>query len=154
MSVHKNKGFDALAPFFAMIEQALNGLVDGDQFFDLFKDDVVFEYPYAFPGFVSRIEGRARLKSHFSGYGDILTLHRMSDLIVHRTLGDPAVVILEYSSHGRGVQTGKSYDNRYVSVITIRDRKITHWRDYWNPQIVLDAIGGLEPLLKSMNAAA
>jgi ketosteroid isomerase-like protein len=154
MSVNKHKGFDALTPFFAMIEQALAGLADGDQFFDLFTDDVIFEYPYAFLGFSSRIEGRAQLISHFSGYGDILTLDRMGDLIVHRTLDDPPVIILEYSSHGRGVQTGKPYDNRYVSVITIRDRKIVHWRDYWNPQTVLDAIGGLEPLLKSMNAHA
>ena len=154
MSVNENKGFDALAPFFAMIKQALNGLADGDQFFDLFTDDIVFEYPYAFPGFLSRIEGRAQLMSHFGGYGDILTLDGMADLIVHRTLDDPVVVILEYSSHGRGVQTGKPYDNRYVSLITILDRKITHWRDYWNPQTVLDAVGGLEPLLKSMNAHA
>jgi hypothetical protein len=27
----------------------------------------------------------------------------------------------EYSSHGRGVQTGKPYNNRYVSVIRIHD---------------------------------
>jgi hypothetical protein len=51
MSVNKHKGFDALTPFFAMIEQALAGLADGDQFFDLFTDDVIFEYPYAFLGF-------------------------------------------------------------------------------------------------------
>jgi hypothetical protein len=52
---------------------------------------------------------------------------------------------------GHGVQTRKPYDNRYVSVITIHDRKVTHWRDYWNPQVVLNAVGGLEPLIKSMN---
>ena len=85
MSVNKHKGFDALTPFFAMIEQALAGLADGDQFFDLFTDDVIFEYPYAFLGFSSRIEGRAQLISHFGGYGDILTLDRMGDLIVHRS---------------------------------------------------------------------
>jgi ketosteroid isomerase-like protein len=61
------------------------------------------------------------------------------------------VIILEYSSHGRGVQTGKPCDNRYVSVITIHDRKVTHWRDYWNPVAVLDSVGGIEPLIKSMN---
>lgn len=34
-----------------------------------------------------------------------------------------------------------TYDNRFVSVITVRDRKVAHWRDYLDPVAVLDAIG-------------
>lgn len=51
------------------------------------------------------------------------------------------MVVLEYAVHGRAVGTGRAYDNRFVSVITIRDRKVTHWRDYLDPLAVLDAIG-------------
>jgi ketosteroid isomerase-like protein len=32
-------------------------------------------------------------------------------------------------------------DAVFVSVITIKDRKITHWRDYLDPVAVFDAIG-------------
>jgi ketosteroid isomerase-like protein len=39
-------------------------------------------------------------------------------------------VILEYEVHGKAVKTGSSYDNRFISVITIANRKIVHWRDY------------------------
>jgi ketosteroid isomerase-like protein len=49
------------------------------------------------------------------------------------------------------IRPAKPYDNRYVSVITTHDRKVTHWRDYWNPQEDLDSVGGIEPLIRSMN---
>ena len=31
---------------------------------------------------------------------------------------------------GIKVASGKAYDNRFVSIATIEDRKIVHWRDY------------------------
>ncbi|MFJ6573905.1 nuclear transport factor 2 family protein [Streptomyces sp. NPDC091292] len=43
--------------------------------------------------------------------------------------------------HGRAVAKGRAYDNHFVSVVTIRDRRITHWRDYLDPLAVLDALG-------------
>jgi hypothetical protein len=36
--------FRALDPFFRIIEQGLEGLVDGGHFFDLLAEDVVFEF--------------------------------------------------------------------------------------------------------------
>jgi len=39
-------------------------------------------------------------------------------------------VILEYEVHGKILSTGMSYDNRFISVVTIEKRKIVHWRDY------------------------
>ena len=43
---------------------------------------------------------------------------------------DPAasVVILEYEVHGESVQTGRPYNNRFVSIVTIKDGKVTRWR--------------------------
>jgi len=40
------------------------------------------------------------------------------------------------------VATGAPYLNRFISVITITDRRITHWRDYLDPLAVFDALGG------------
>jgi ketosteroid isomerase-like protein len=39
-------------------------------------------------------------------------------------------VILEYEGHGRILSNGNAYDNRFISVVTIENRKIVHWRDY------------------------
>jgi hypothetical protein len=49
------------------------------------------------------------------------------------------VVVLEYASEGRVVSTGARYTNRYISALTITDRKVTHWRDYLDPVAVFDA---------------
>jgi uncharacterized protein len=42
---------------------------------------------------------------------------------------DGSVVILEYEVHGRILSSGAPYDNRLISIITIENRKIVHWRD-------------------------
>ena len=51
------------------------------------------------------------------------------------------VVALEYASEGRIVRTGAAYTNRYISVLTITDGKVTRWRDYLDPVAVFDALG-------------
>jgi ketosteroid isomerase-like protein len=39
-------------------------------------------------------------------------------------------VTLEYEVHGKILKTGVSYDNRFVSIAFIENRKIVRWRDY------------------------
>ena len=133
-------GFEALAPFFQIIDEGLSGLVEGDDFFDTLAEDAVFEYVISVPGYPRRIVGREAVAELYSGYGETMVLHGSDELAVHR---DPeaSVVVLEYTVHGRAVRTGRAYDNHFVSVITITDRKITHWRDYLDPVAVFDAIG-------------
>jgi hypothetical protein len=38
------------------------------------------------------------------------------------------VTVLEYAVHGQAVRTGQAYRNRFVSVITVKDRKVTTYR--------------------------
>jgi ketosteroid isomerase-like protein len=85
--------FKALEPFFRIIQQGLAGLADGERFFDLLAEDVVFEC----------------------------------------------------ASQGRAVATGAPYANRYISVLTIADRKVTRWRDYLDPVAVFNALGWPSP---------
>ncbi len=75
------------------------------------------------------IRGRANLMAAFSGYGKTIKLHSGDALVVHRSQ-DSRVVILEYEVHGRIVSNGAPNDNRFISVVTIENRKIVHWRDY------------------------
>ena len=121
--------FEALNPFFEIILTGLNGLVDGEHFFDTFADDAVFESRYHFPGWPVTIRGRADLMASLSGYGKTIKVHSGDSLVVHRTL-DSRVVILEYEVHGKILSSGAPYDNRFISVITIENRKIVHWIDY------------------------
>jgi ketosteroid isomerase-like protein len=82
---------------------------------------------YRIPGWPERLEGRNAYMTALEDYG--MELHSADRLAVHLTR-EPRVVILEYEVHGIAPSTGKPYDNRFCSIITIEDRKIVHWRDY------------------------
>lgn len=47
----------------------------------------------------------------------------------------------EYEVHGTSAVTLRLYNNRFVSVVTVRDRKVTHWRDYRDLIALFDAQG-------------
>ena len=130
--------FQALEPFFRVIEEGLEGLADGGHFFDLLADDVVFEFIITVPGYPRRVAGRDNLIELYRGYQSTFFLDRCFDLRVHRS--DDSTVTLEYASEGKVTATGRPYGNRYISVVTIKDRKIVHWRDYLDPFRVFAAL--------------
>lgn len=139
MTVDNVEDFRALEPFFRVIEAGLAGLVDGDHFFDLLADDVVFEFIITVPDYPRRVTGRDNLIELYRGYHHAFFLDRCFDLRAHRA--DDSTVTLEYASEGTAVATRRPYSNRYISVVTIKDRKITHWRDYLDPLRVFAALG-------------
>ena len=108
--------------------------MDGEHFWDAVAENAVFEFLYNFPGFTNRIEGRALYMDWVGGYSNIL--HSADNLRVHKSM-EPGVVILEYEVHGIAPSTGKPYDNRFCSVIKIKNRKIVHWRDYMDSLAVM-----------------
>lgn len=63
-----------------------------------------------------------------------------SDLAVYHDMAQN-VVVLEYATHGHAVTTGNPYHNQFISVLTLGDREVVHWRDYLNPVAVFDALG-------------
>ena len=139
MTDPKYKSFTALDPFFDIVQQGLAGLVDGDHYFDTLADNAVFEYRYIFPGYPQRLNSREALMALYAGYGKNILLHGADALVVHRSQ-DPCVVILEYEVHGKIIRTGASYDNRFISVVTIGDREIVHWRDYMDSLTAMTAL--------------
>jgi ketosteroid isomerase-like protein len=133
--------FKALDPFFEIIMKGVAGLVDGNHYFDAVADNALFEFRYNIPGWPMKVGKRSDLMTLFSGYGDNIRLHSADGLVVHRSQ-DSRVVILEYEVHGRILSTGVSYDNRFISVITIEKRKIVHWRDYMDSLAAWTALSG------------
>jgi ketosteroid isomerase-like protein len=129
MSKVKYPLHEALNPFFALMMKGLKDFVDGDHYFDTIADDAEFEFLYRFPGWPEKIRGRENLVDLYSGYGDNIRVHKGDNLVVHYDK-ENSVVILEYQVHGKILRTGAAYDNRFVSIVTIKNRKIVHWRDY------------------------
>jgi ketosteroid isomerase-like protein len=132
--------FQALDPFFRIIEEGLAGLVDGAHFFDLLADEVVFDYIITVPSYPRHVVGRAAVAELYRPYGEVFVLDRCFDLAVHRDR-ETGVVVLEYASEGHVVATGADYSNRYVSVLTLTERKVSRWRNYLDPIAVFDATG-------------
>ena len=121
--------FHALDPFFAVAMAGLSKFVDGEHYFDTLSDDVLFEFLYDFPGWPRVTRGRANLIALYSGYGNNIRLDRGDSLVVHPS-ENGRVLTLEYEVHGKVLANGASYDNRFVSIATIENRKIVRWRDY------------------------
>ena len=136
----ETSNFGAGGPFFRVIREGLEGLADGEDYFDLLAEDVIFEYIISVPGYPRRVSGPPRIIDLYSNYDDYITVHAADNLRVYRDL-EASVVVLEYEVHGESVQTGRPYHNRFVSIVTVKDNKVTHWRDYLDPVAVFDAAG-------------
>jgi ketosteroid isomerase-like protein len=121
--------YEPADPYFNLVRRALGGLVDGEHFFDILADDVIYEVRYDVPGWPRVIQGRSGLMAAFGDYVDNIALQSADKLIVHKT-DDGRVVVIEYEVHGTILATGVKYDNRFCSIVKIEDRKITYWRDY------------------------
>src|SRR5580700_3008128 len=118
----KYADYEAVNPYFDLVRGALGDLVDGEHFFDIVTDDVVYEVLYNFPGWPRIIQGRADLMAQFKSYGDNIELQSADKLIIHKT-ENGRVVVIEYEVHGTILATGATYNNRFCSIIKIESRK-------------------------------
>jgi ketosteroid isomerase-like protein len=139
MQTSKYAAYAAATPYFALVRGALGDLVDGDHFFDIVADDVVYEVLYDIAGWPRIIRGRADLMGQFRGYCDNIELQSAGKLITHKT-GDGRVVVIEYEVSGTILATGVTYNNRFCSIINIDKRKIAHWRDYMDSLAAWNAL--------------
>lgn len=135
-----SSNFGSDGAFFKIIREGLAGQADGEDFFDLLADDAVFEYVISVPGYPRRVRGRQGVIDLYRGYDDYMRVHSADNLRVYR---DPeaSVTILEYEVHGETVKTGRTYNNSFVSIITVRDGQVIHWRDYLDPIAIFEATG-------------
>ncbi|HEY1933551.1 MAG TPA: nuclear transport factor 2 family protein [Acetobacteraceae bacterium] len=135
----KYAAFEPADPYFELVREALGHLVDGEHFFDIVTDDVVYEVLYDFPGWPRVIQGRAALMAQFMGYVGNIALQSANKLITHKT-DHARVVVIEYEVHGTILATGAKYNNRFCSIIKIENRKIAHWRDYMDSLAAWNAL--------------
>ncbi len=135
----KYAAYEGANPYFNLVRGALGDLVDGEHFFDIVTNDLVYEVLYEIPGWPRAIQGRAGLMAAFRGYVENIALQSADKLIAHKT-DDGHVVVVEYEVHGTILATGVKYDNRFCSIIRIENRKIAHWRDYMDSLAAWNAL--------------
>ncbi|GAB2857619.1 nuclear transport factor 2 family protein [Lentzea nigeriaca] len=120
-----------------LVPRALQLLLDKDMagFAGLWAVDGVMEFPFAPPGYPTRLEGRAAIEDYLRDYPKMLDIQGFPKQVVHRSV-DQDVVVVEFDAEGVVVATGKPYRFSYIAVITTRDGEIVSYRDYWNPLYV------------------
>jgi len=135
---------DAVQSFSAMLRETLGDRLNpgAETFVEMFAEDGVMEFPYALPS-PRRLEGREALAAHLAYLARLVELLSVSDVVKHETT-DPEVFIVEFASSGRAVATGEPFEQRYISVIRVRDGHIVHYKDYWNPLAILRTMRGRE----------
>jgi len=136
---------DAVESFPAMLRRVLGNRLrpDAETFPDMFAVDGVLEYPYAPPGLNTPIAGRDAIIANFQRIRKLLRVDGVAD-VSEIEVRDPDMVVLEFSGRGEGVLTKETYNQRYISVIHMRDGNIVHYKDYWNPIALLRAVKGSE----------
>lgn len=134
--------------FGAMLRVALGNSIAvtaGTDFLSMCAEDIVFQFPYAPSGAVVEVQGKPRLAAYLAKVGALITFDAMEMPVMHASK-DGETYILEFSCKGHVAATGIIYDQSYISVIRVRDGKILQYRDYWNPLILLEAVGGIDAL--------
>ena len=138
MPAPKYSAYEAADPYFNLVRNALGDLVEGEHFFDTVNDDTIYEVLYDL-GWPRVIRGRTDLMNAFRGYVGIMQLQSADNLVVHSTDAG-RVIVIEYEVHGTVRATGAKYNNRFCSIIHLKNRKISHWRDYMDSHAAWSAL--------------
>lgn len=110
---------------------------------EVLDDDAVFDVAYmpetaAFP---NPVRGAKAFQDVFEA-GVAGMFDPLSFEVLETYLGeDPGVIVVEYASSGVAAPTGRPYSNRYVGIFKIRDGRIAQWREYHNPERMVEAFG-------------
>ena len=125
------------------LQQFLTNIVNAKhhELLDMLTDDAVMDFPYHLPTTPTRLVGKSEIAKFFSSFSDFVILDEARLTHLHET-ANPNVGILEYEGESKAIGTGLPYTQQHITVLTFRDGKICHWKDYWNPVNVINATGG------------
>ncbi len=124
----------------AKLQDFLSNLVTSKHhdLLEMLTEDAVMEFPYHLPTTPAQLVGKQEIVEFFSAFGDLLTVDEILLVAAHQTT-NPNVAVLEFEGRGKATQTGRPYLQKYITVLTFRDGRISHWKDYWNPANVINA---------------
>ncbi|WFR61502.1 nuclear transport factor 2 family protein [Paenibacillus amylolyticus] len=113
-----------------------------EEWLELYTPEAIFEFPYAPAGYPQKLEGKVEITDHIHNLLGMIEIQQFSEPII---LADSTKqqFVAEFTCKGRSLVTDKPYNQTYISVVSHRNGKITHYKDYWNPMIVLESdLGG------------
>lgn len=113
---------------------------------ELWEENGILEFPYGPSGFPDKKTGKEELYDYMQSFPQHFDV-QFTDLEFHETI-DPELVIAEFKSVGKHRVTGNPYNQTYISIVETKDGLITRYRDFWNPLVAAESIGGADGLLQ------
>ena len=99
----------------------------------LFTDDGVIETPFDGDGSTPPMRGRAAMTVMVEALDRVLRFDEVTVAHVYDT--GASTVICEYEAILHRADLGSAFRRRYVSVMTLREGRISHLREYGGPLI-------------------
>ena len=136
----------------AVIEEFLDALeaMSIERFLNVWHDGGVQVMPLSPDFFPTRIEGKEAVRRYYGRLPTYYKLIRFSDRVFHFT-NDPSRVWVEFRCEIQVKATGKSYNNNFVSLFTLRDARITEYKEYSSPFTLLTPFFSSEALRKNLS---
>jgi ketosteroid isomerase-like protein len=105
--------------------------------------DLVVETPFARPGAPTRVEGGAEFAEIARAGRAALpvTFQECNTIAIHDT-ADPEVIVVEYELVATLNATGEPHSARFIGILTVRDGKAVHWREYQDTARIDAALAG------------
>jgi ketosteroid isomerase-like protein len=127
---------------------------DRAAFAEMMAVDGIVEWPFRAPGGPARLEGRDAIRDYVtdSQLGRLMRFEELRPDAIHET-SDPEVIVVETTTIGRVIETGRRFELPAIAVLRIRDGEIISYRDYTNPLAAAEAIGA-SPQLDAAIASA
>jgi ketosteroid isomerase-like protein len=124
-----------------MFRNGLDSLIakDVSGWVDMWTEDGTMEFPFA-PATHPRLEGRKAIADYMSAFPTKVEISEFPYVRFHHS-PDGKTLVVEFSCIGRSLDTGKQYNQSYVGVMDIRDGKISAYKDYFNPLVVMQSMG-------------
>ncbi|KJD40495.1 hypothetical protein QD46_07515 [Paenibacillus polymyxa] len=112
---------------------------DLERWLTLFREEAVVEFPYAPEGYTQRLVGIEEIRNYIYELFKQMNILSFSspDLFVSKDK-----MVAEYTCDAVMAETEKTYRQRYISMFHLKAGKITLFKDYWNPTVLLEVAQG------------
>ncbi|MBT2750065.1 MULTISPECIES: nuclear transport factor 2 family protein [unclassified Lysobacter] len=124
--------------------ESLNGWSETpDNLARYFTPNATFELAYApaddFPIFSRSSTGHDTITRYFTSMSEYLGMLEYSPVATWTKLktSDPGTYVFEYTSRGIIKTTGREYNQKFISIVKVRNGQIGYVREYWDPYVAL-----------------
>jgi uncharacterized protein len=124
-----------------MFRHGLDSLIAKDMsgWVDMWTEDGTMEFPFA-PSTHSKLGSKKAIAAYMKAFPQKVEISRFPYVRFHHSASGDTLVV-EFSCEGRSLESGRAYNQSYVGVMNIRDGKISAYKDYFNPVVVLQSMG-------------